>query len=280
MAQQKRQSIGTGRDGRKDILFLLCGLLVGILFFTSVPTAWATPGQGPPHQTIPTPVKPPGPGKPHPETPLPPTPGIPGGPCEFRLGPGDGMFNLGLPNAGCIQINVRALSRPLFFRLTPIPPDSAPPLQPGYKRTTVAYILQIWDTLTGQPATNIVPDYTHVICYNDADLAIANGDPHRFVIAYYDDGRREWVELVPTIIDVPNRHALGNANHASTWALLVKDITISPAPETLPETGVRSGAFPLAAVGLGLVLLSLGGGLVYWARKKRDAAHPGPWWKR
>jgi hypothetical protein len=277
MAQQKREAASKGRD-RKYTILLLCGLLVGMICLSAIPTAWATPGQAPPQQSIPTPPK-----KKKKETPPPPTPCREAVPSECRLGAGDGSCNLCLPREGCIQINVHGLPWQVLFVITPMDPSSAPPPPPCYNLTTVAYILKMWDAPTDQPSKSVDPPYIHTICYNDADLAAAHGNPNNFVISYYDDAQQKWVDLVPTRIDEPNRHAMGDTGQTNRWwALFAKDPTCV-LPGVLPETGQAGSPLFLqlfVVICVALVMLSIGAGLAYVARRRGSATHPEPWWKR
>jgi hypothetical protein len=189
--------------------------------------------------------------------------GRPSETIQVPLGPGDGVYNLKMPNAGCIQINVYGLPWQVLFDITPLLPDTVPVPPPGCYRTTVAYALKAWNTLTGQPVDTIVPDYKHTICYTDADLAAANGDPNKFVISYYDEAQKSWQNLDPTEIDQPNRHATGATDHASLWALFACDLTT---PMMLPETGEGGDAVPpavLITAALGVLLLGVG---AWWLR--------------
>ncbi|MDW8072524.1 MAG: hypothetical protein RMK79_13775 [Anaerolineae bacterium] len=252
---------------------VLSAMLVAALFLSLIPTTWAVVEAAPSNQE-PTIPPPPPPAPPEKKKELPgatPTPslGIPGVPVDVRLGPGDGLFHLPMPNAGCIQINVSGLSSQLLFQLIPLDPMTLAAPPSGCRRTTAAYGVKVWDTRTGQETFSVTPNYIHTICYNEADLAVANGDPSRFVIARYDEATQTWVKLEPTIVDVPNRHVVGTTGQTGWWALLACET----APVMLPETGQGSNQMPLLVV-LAIIGVFLGGGLwsVLRGRARRFSA--------
>lgn len=266
MAQSTESRGGKRRHARLAGVLLTCFVLAAVVFLTAVPTAWATPGESPQNHTIPTPGPTKEKKKPGPAAPTPEPEGKPNQTFQVRLGPGDGVHNVKMPNAGCIQINVYALPWQLLFQITPMSPSSAPTPPAGYRTTTVAYTLKVWDTRNGQETMIVSPDYFHTICYTDADLAAANGDPRNFVIAYFDAEKQEWVELDPTLIDEANRHAVGQTGHASWWALLARESV--PEPLMLPETGetASGGGAPISALivaAFGILLLGVG----VWRRR-------------
>jgi LPXTG-motif cell wall-anchored protein len=255
---------GMRRHARATGVLLTCWVLAAVLFLTAIPTAWATPGESPQNQTIPTPEPTNEKEKEGPSRPAPTPVGSPGQTFDVRLGPGDGMFNLPMPGAGCIQLNVFGLPWQALFQITPMLPDTAPAPPAGCYRTTAAYTLKVWNTQTGQPLDVIAPDYKHTICYTDADLVAAKGDPNKFVIAYYDEGQQSWQQLDPTEIDPVNRHVTAPTGHASWWALFACD---AEKPLTLPETGHAPSQVPALAVA-GLLLLGTGGWLALRLRRQ------------
>jgi LPXTG-motif cell wall-anchored protein len=141
------------------------------------------------------------------------------------------------------------------------------------------YTVEGWVPGTGEQVTELNKPIAHTIGYNDDDLTIAKGDPNRFVVATYDEKTGEWIALSVTI-DPPTRRVVAEPSHLSWFVFAVYLEEAAPAPETLPETGARSNALPLAAVGLGLALLALGGGLAYKAREEKRATPHDSWWKR
>ncbi|MGQ9501700.1 MAG: LPXTG cell wall anchor domain-containing protein [Anaerolineae bacterium] len=254
-------------------LIVMCAVLIASLFMSTIPIAWATSEAAPLNQTIPPPSPTPLPPEKKKELPgATPTPslGIPGVPVDVRLGPGDGMFHLSLVSAGCIQINVSGMPAQLLFQVTPLDPGALAAPPPECRRTTAAYSVKVWDTRIGQETFSVAPDYIHTICYNDADLAAANGDPNRFVIARYDEATQTWVKLEPSIVDVPNRHVVGTTDQTGWWALLACE---AAAPMLLPETGVSSSEqhFPVLAV---LSILSITGGIWLFRRARRFVRFP------
>jgi LPXTG-motif cell wall-anchored protein len=114
---QGKQADGTRRDWRKDVFLLLCGLLVGVLFFTAVaPAAWA---QGPPQSTE-QPIGPPPPPPPLPpiqgqgpsgDEPAPgerPPPGMLTPGIKWQVNPGE-AFRVERPGGGFFQLDLSAL---------------------------------------------------------------------------------------------------------------------------------------------------------------------------
>jgi len=262
------------RGYRSRLLLMLCVMLVASLFLSTIPTAWTVVEASPPGQTIPTPQpSPPSPVVPEKKKEVPgatPTPsmGIPGVPVEVRLGPGDGLFHLPLPNAGCVQINVNGMPAQLLFQIIPLDPMTLAAPPPECRRTTAAYTVKVWDTRTGQETFSVIPNYIHTVCYNDADLVAANGDPNRFVIARYDEATQTWVKLEPSIVDVPNRHVVGTTGQTGWWALLACEA----APMLLPETGQAPDWTPFLAI---LAVPVAGSGLWLAWRVRKSFQHPG-----
>ena len=258
------------RGYRSRLLLMLCVMLVASLFLSTIPTAWTVVEASPPNQdeTIPPPTPPRPPEKKKKAPGATPTPivGNLGVPVEVRLGPGDGLFHLPLPNAGCVQINVHGMSAQLLFQIIPLDPMTlaAPPSE--CRRTTAAYTIKAWDSLTGQETFSVTPNYIHTVCYNDADLAAANGDPNRFVIARYDEVTQTWVKLEPSIVDVPNRHVVGTTGQTGWWALLACEA----APMLLPETGQAPDRTPFLAI---LAVLVAGSGLWLAWRVRKNPQH-------
>jgi hypothetical protein len=242
--------------------------VVFLLVTLSADLAWATPPQQG-GSTVPTPT----PGKeaeeeepgPAPPVDLPTVDVVP-----WTVGPSGGQLDLKYGAQGCLLISVEpgVLSEEILFEVAAKPSSQAPPDTctdnladaPALCKTNTLYTLDGWYRQRGQPVgTDLLPnEYVHTICYTDADLALAGGDPHNFVIASYDDASASW-QTIPTSVDMVNRNVSGVANHLSWWALMVKK---SDGPLTLPETGGQKagpGTLP-SSVGLVLLLavLSLG----------------------
>jgi len=268
----KRDVSARGYGAR--LLLMLCVMLVASLFLSVIPTAWTVVEASPPNQdeTIPPPTPPRPPEKPEKKKEAPgatPTPivGTLGVPVEVRLGPGDGLFHLPLPNAGCVQINVNGMMAQLLFQIIPLDPMTLAAPPPECRRTTAAYTIKAWDTLTGQETFSVTPNYIHTVCYNDADLAAANGDPNRFVIARYDEATQTWVKLEPSIVDVPNRHVVGTTGQTGWWALLACEA----APMLLPETGQAPDWTPFWTI---LAVLVAGSGFWLAWHVRKSFHHP------
>ena len=118
------------------------------------------------------------------------------------------------------------------------------------------YTVDGWYRQRGQPVGHdLLPgEYVHTICYTDADLALAGGDPQNFVIAYYDDASATWL-TIPTSVDSVNRNVSGVTNHMSWWALMVKKPCL---PTLMPVTGGEREAPGGTPWGMGLLLLLTG----------------------
>lgn len=246
-------------------------MLVAVLFLSLIPTAWTVVEAAPSNQTIPPPTPPVPPEKKKAVPGATPTPslGVPGVPVDVRLGPGDGLFHLPMPNAGCVQINVSGMPTQLLFQIIPVDPMTLASPPSECRRTTAAYGVKVWDTSTGQETFTVTPNYIHTICYNDADLAAANGDPNRFVIARYDEATQTWIKLEPSIVDVPNRHVVGATGQTGWWALLACEA----APILLPETGQAPSSTPFLATLAIIAALVVGGGLWFALYGRISSAH-------
>ena len=62
--------------------------------------------------------------------------------------------------------------------------------------------------------------------YSEADLAAADGDPNRLVLAYWDEAASEWKPL-KTSVDTANMTLSASTGHLSTWAVLVRTTSAS-----------------------------------------------------
>lgn len=266
MESQGSTSGSADRRGSGNAVLAISIALAAVLLLSLIPTAWATGDAAPLNQTVPTPA--PAPtgegGKPKPDK-VPAVPAAPGQvdlPVTVPLGPGDGVYVMARPNAGCIQVNTSGLPTQMLFELTPLSPDTLPAPLPGCTRTSVAYGLKVWNTATGQEVQSVMPAYLHTICYTDADLVAAGGDPNRFVIARYNEAGQTWETLDPTLIDTANRHAVGSTTETGRWSLFA--CVAEAPPMVLPETGqvMPPAGAPLPAVaGVTLGLLILGTGV-------------------
>jgi hypothetical protein len=192
----------------------------------------------------------------------------------WTVGPNGGKLDLKYGSQGCLLIDVLpgALSEEILFEVAARPSDQAPPDTcmgvdaPALRlcKTGTAYTVDGWYRQRGQPVGHdLLPgEYVHTICYTDADLALAGGDPHHFVIAFYEDASASW-QTIPTRVDTVNRNVSGLTNHMSWWALMVKPSDPSP---LLPVTGGQTEAPRGTPWKMELLLLlaglSLGLGLV------------------
>jgi hypothetical protein len=194
----------------------------------------------------------------------------------WTVGPNGGKLDLTYGPQGCLLIDILpgALEEEILFEVAARPSDQAPPdscmcsdaQTVSLCKTGTTYTVDGWYRQRGQPVGHdLLPgEYVHTICYTDADLALADGDPHNFVVAFYEDASASW-QTIPTSVDTINRNVSGVTNHMSWWALMVK----KPCPPTfMPVTGGErkvTGAVPwgggllllLAALSLGQVLCQL-----------------------
>ena len=167
---------------------------------------------------------------------------------------------------GCLLIDIRpgALGEDILFEVAAKPASQAPAdtciacFGEALCKTNTTYTLDGWYRQRGQPVGNdpLPGEYVHTICYTEADLALAGGDPHNFVIASYDDALARW-QTVPTSVDTVNRNVSGVTNHLSWWALMVKKPCTQATPPVLPETGGEVTGFGLSPWSVGLLLLGI-----------------------
>jgi hypothetical protein len=187
----------------------------------------------------------------------------------WTAGPNGGKLDLEYGPQGCLLIDVPpgALEEEILFEVAARPADQAPPdtctcgdaQAVGLCKTGTTYTVDGWYRQRGQPVGHdLLPgEYVHTICYTEADLVLAGGDPHNFVIAYYDDTSASWL-TIPTSLDSANRNVSGVTNHMSWWALMVKKPC---SPPLMPVTGGGREAPGGTPWGMGLLLLLAGFGL-------------------
>jgi hypothetical protein len=187
----------------------------------------------------------------------------------WTVGPNGGQLDLKYGAQGCLLISVQpgVFNEEILFEVAARPSSQAPPDTCAENaadklvlcKTDTTYTLDGWYRQQGQPVgTDQLPgEYVHTICYTDADLALAGGDPQRFVIAYYDDASASW-QTIPTSVDTVNRNVSGVTNHLSWWGLMVKK---SGGPPILPETGGQKAGLGTLPWSAGLVLLLAVSGL-------------------
>ncbi len=202
----------------------------------------------------------------------------------WTVGPNGGQLDLKYGPEGCLLISVQpgVLREEILFEVAARPSEQAPPDTCVSDAGTVAlcktnttYTVDGWYRQRGQPVgSDLLPgEYVHTICYTDADLALAGGNPNNFVVAFWDDATASW-QTIPTSVDTVNRNVSGVTNHLSWWALMVKKPGFQElAP--LPVTGEQEkgpGTLPWT-VGLLLVLTVAGLGALIrrlrpWQRVK------------
>jgi hypothetical protein len=256
---------------------LLVTVLVLAFFLAPVSSeiAWATPPQ---QGTVPTPPKdeeeggePPGP------TDLTSVEKVP-----WTVGPQGGKLDLKYGPAGCLLIHVLpgTLQEEILFEVVAKSAAQAPPdtcacnttEAVGLCKTGTVYTVDGWYRQQGQPVGNepLPGEYVHTICYTEADLALAGGDPNNLVIAFYDDASSNW-QTIPSSVDTVNHNVSGLTNHLSWWALTAK----KPCePMTMPETGgTKAGGGDLRwSLGLGLLLILLGVAIMLYPLDARHRA--------
>jgi parallel beta-helix repeat protein len=129
--------------------------------------------------------------------------------------------------------------------------DYAAPAPSGFSSGDTYFSVEGVDTLEKKVA----------ICvkYNDADLAAADGDVDRLVLAYWDEAAGEW-KAVKTSVNRADMTLNTSTTHLGTWALLVKT--------TSGSNGMPTWLW--AVVGVAGVLV-IGSGI--YLATKRKAGH-------
>lgn len=241
------------------VLLMIVLVLAFFLAPASSEIAWATPPQqgtvtGPPEDEEEEPPEPPD---------LTSVEKVP-----WTVGPEGGRLDLKYGPDGCLLIHVLpgTLQEEILFEVaaqlaTQAPPDTCAcdtTETIGLCKTGTVYTLDGWYRQLGQPVGSepLPGEYVHTICYTEADLALAGGDPNNLVIAFYDDASGNW-QTIPSMVDTVNHNVSGLTNHLSWWALMAK----KPCePMTMPETGgTKEGSGdPRWRLGLGLLLIVLG----------------------
>jgi hypothetical protein len=234
-------------------------VIVLVLAFFLVPAsseiAWATPPQqgtvtGPPkHEKEKKPPEPPD---------LTTVEKVP-----WTVGPNGGQLELKYGPDGCLLIHVLpgTLQDEILFEVADQLAAQSPPdtcacdttEAIGLCKTGTVYTLDGWYRQLGWPVGSepLPGEYVHTICYTEADVALAGGDPNNLVIGFYDDASGNW-QTIPSMVDTVNHNVSGLTNHLSWWALMAK----KPCePTTMPETGGTKEGSSDPRWGLGLVLL-------------------------
>ncbi len=257
-----RSSATVGQRSRLILLMAMLGA-VFLLVLMSADAAWATPPQQ--GGTVPPP---PGKEEEKKETPVPPPPLdlLAVDKVSWTVGPNGGRLDVKYGAQGCLLIDIRpgTLGEEILFEVAARPAGQAPAdtcaasSGEALCKTNTTYTLGGWYRRRGQPVGNgpLPGEYVHTICYTEADLALAGGDPHNLVVAFYDDASARW-QTVPTSVDTVNRNVSGVTNHLSWWALMVKEPGIQATPPVLPETGGEIAHFDLSPWGAGLLLLTI-----------------------
>jgi len=62
--------------------------------------------------------------------------------------------------------------------------------------------------------------------YSEADLAAADGDPNRLVLAHWDEAAGQWKAL-KTSVDTEDMTLSASTTHLRTWAVLAKTASAS-----------------------------------------------------
>ena len=304
MSQENKQVRGTRRDWRKDMVWLLCALLVGILFLTSVVPAWARPPhQGP--KPSPPPLQPSTEEEDEEPEPPPKEEPLKWGESKAELCEPGKECKLGAPRqgGGFAQATWYGGAQTLIFRSESpefMPTGSSCPpwwcitfpsagagaflpdmhrsaglaaplwvagakVPEGKAAVLEAFTLEVW-VPGGQIRELDNPLFT-TIGYNDNDLAVADGDTDRFLITAFDEATGEWVAL-DTTIDPRTQRAIAKTNHPGLFAFvsLWKAREAGLLPTGMPVTGAPLSGLPLAA--LSLTVLALGGVVAYLVAKR------------
>ena len=227
-------------------------LVIGTLLLAiPLQAGWATPSSSPLNQgTVPPEPEPkPQPGGGGSEAGA--TPPIPdvysvGAIREQKLGPDGGKLDAGMKDGHCIlvQVDPGKLKETVLFQVIladqkTTPPDTCDAAKVADRlcKTQVQYVVKAWHSTNGQeaaPNERFPFSYSQVICYTDADLALAaDKNPDNLLIAYYDETAKKW-EPVATKADKVNHNVGALVDHVSLWALMARPAGSTVQPEATP----------------------------------------------
>jgi len=225
---------------RTNNFYLIATLTVIALLAVIWPgqMTWAMPSHAPNLQTVPPRPPKPGGGGGTEDSGLNGSPSLTPPPAGYsvvvdrRVDLQGSKIDIPLPGGHCLIVQVQpgALQREIALQVTTVDPALAPadtcnscPEKATKRLCTagVAYVLKGWYADTGQEvgAETLSGTYSHVICYTDADVALADNDPDNLVIATYDQAKGAWVDL-PSKVDKINKNVGALADHLGYFALM------------------------------------------------------------
>ncbi len=161
---------------------------------------------------------------------------------EQKIGPNGGQLDAAMADGHCIlvQVDPGKLKEDVLFQVILVdqgktPPDTCDDADVAGRlcKTQVQYELKGWRSSNGQEVASserLPLPYSHVLCYTDADLALAAGhSPDNLLIAYYDEAAQKWVP-VPSKADTLNRNVGALVDHVCLWALMARPEGSTVAP--------------------------------------------------
>jgi hypothetical protein len=100
-----------------------------------------------------------------------------------------------------------------------------PDMPEGFKIGNTSFVIMALDR-DGNEIVTLSQPSTITVKYSEEDLAAAGGDPHRLVLAYWDEAAGEWKPL-ETDVNTDDMTLSASTTHLSTWAVLAKTTSAS-----------------------------------------------------
>lgn len=216
-----------GRTGTLSFLVVVSAVVLGLIFLSSGPVAWATPNQSASLQTVPAPE---------------------GGGVATAT-PNDGGSASTTDGKTTLSVPPGAVTTTTEVSLEPVQVADVPASPTG---RTILGAFNIQAYIGGQIQSNFTFNQAVSICtkITQADLNAVKGDVTKFVIMRYDANLQAWVEL-PTSVDLVAMTACATVRSLSQFALAVKAV-VTPGDASL---ATPSGWWlVLGAVGAFMVL--------------------------
>ncbi len=126
--------------------------------------------------------------------------------------------------------------------------SALPETPKGFQVGNTCFVIMALDE-NGNEIVTLSKPSTITVKYSEADLAAAGGDPHRLVLAYWDEAAGEWNPL-ETNVNAEDMTLSASTTHLSTWAVLAKT--------TSATNGLPAWAWVLIGIGALGVVGSLG----------------------
>ena len=160
----------------------------------------------------------------------------------------DGVLTVLLPQATTVLDCEGNL--PYQIELKPVTPPDPPP---------DTYVIGLGYDL--EPCCTFDPPIEFIVHY-DPEALSDSVDEEDLVIAFYDEGRQEWVVL-PSVVDTGAQTVTASVSHSTVFAMLAPAPEVPPTPPPTPSPAGGLGTSTWIGIGMGILgLIGLTVGLI------------------